>query len=516
MEKKDGRIFLSRRQFLKGTGLVGAAGVFFPGDVARFGLDVLTALAEKHPLTAEEEKKLIQASYSFLAPTMEEAIQVAREINFIPSNNNEWVDNMCGPLAVFQLMTAGLLPDSTDVGEFWLINPRVDQWLLERTFPRGEYEWFQTKMALADFDFIDDIFPGDIIYSFGGSFEHFLVVNRMNEMGRVFAVTNLATGGQWRGKSEFTIRETLLFDPLSPGTGQFYDWKYGRDKLTLGLTGTAGFARWRRKRTGEGAVEVGDGVFSSSLKELLSNSGGEWHAIIRDISGVGDKKVFAMDEKTMIHPASVIKIPIAMLFFAWADGQSEGLKKVLASGTEGRSFEQLLRAMIVKSEEPATETLRKFLEKNLSGGSQKYLADWKVGDINLSPRQTSVLAMTDLFEYLYRGKFISEQAKEKILAWMGEYTGTEDDKRLGAIKNKMKLPRGWRVNFFNKRGSIAQPITVVADAAIIEFLGPNNTKKVFVAEFFGYPGKGATYDVLEKTLTQAAERLANAVVSGEI
>lgn len=472
----------------------------------------------ERPLTLEEEKRLYEESLKYLTFTMEDSIRIAKLINWIPGNEFEWPNNMCGPLAIIQLIGPGLLPESTRVADFWLLDPRANQRLLEKTFPRDKYEWFETKMPLADFDFgTTPLFPGDFVYTFGGSFEHILAVSRIDDQGRVFAVTNLLTGGKYKNYDEVVIREVMLYDPINPGIGQFFDWKYGKDRNKLGVTGTAGFAYWRRSvGNGAGPEPSSDGEFGGQLETLLSG-GGEWHVSIRDISGVGDRDIFTKGENSIIHPASVIKLPIAMVFFEWAARQGvTDMAAFLRRGPgSGRSYEQLLRAMLVNSEEAATATLTDWLDKKISGGMTPVLRGWGMEKTTVRPRQTTAHEMTGLWESLYRGKLVTTEARGKILTWLGEYTDG-DRSRLGSIKYKLKLPPGWKVSVWNKRGSIAGGIVVVADAAIVEFISPTNVRKTYVIEFFGYPGGGATYENLDLTIERAAELFTTAVVAGKV
>jgi hypothetical protein len=87
------------------------------------------------------------------------------------------------------------------------------------------------------------LYAGDFLYLFAGdsgSFEHMLVVSRVDESGRAFAVTNLNT------TEGVVIREVMLYDPNEPGKGQFYEWT-NRANDALGRTGYGGYWLWRLK-----------------------------------------------------------------------------------------------------------------------------------------------------------------------------------------------------------------------------------------------------------------------------
>jgi hypothetical protein len=152
---------------------------------------------------------------------------------------------MCGPLALSILREAGIVSPAVNPHSFWLLNPRVDRKVISQVFPVAEFSdsFFQTPIN--HFDFQE--FPlrvGDFLYLYagkGGTFEHMLVVTRVDESGRVFSVTNYDVAPK-----SFVIQEALLYDPSQPGTGKFYDWtNYKNEKI--GLTGFGGFEVWRRK-----------------------------------------------------------------------------------------------------------------------------------------------------------------------------------------------------------------------------------------------------------------------------
>lgn len=526
--KMDERKLFSRRDFLKLVA-VAAGTVALEGPLQVLAADQSPTPAiegekkkkrEGHPLSPEEEKRLYETSLTYRAQTMEDAIGVARRINWKPENNYEWPDNMCGPLAIDMQVRAGVLPPSVNSADFWLLNPKVSTQLLEQTFPRRGYGWFHSEDSIWTFDFSNKpLYPGDFMYTFGRTYEHMLTVTRVDEKGRAFTVTNLGTGKEYSpGLKEFQIVEVMLYDPANPKSGLFYEWGYGKGRNEKGYSGSAGFSLWRRSLEGSAEVKnINEGEFAVQLDDLLGRSKGEWHVNIRDISGPGGKDIYTIDDKAAIHPASTIKVPIGMAFFKWLETKKvTDVTKFLKGGPgNGRSYEQLLRAMLVNSEEGATETLTTILERNLSGGITGVLKEWKIDQTTVIPRRSTSRDIMILLESLYRGKLVGVEGKKRLLSWMAEYTDG-DKTRLGVVKNKLKLPSGWKVDFWNKRGSIAADITVVADVAIFEFTDPKGNKKSYVVELFGYPGKGATYENLEKTIEDAASLFANAVYSGVI
>jgi hypothetical protein len=157
---------------------------------------------------------------------------------------------------------------------------------------------------------------------------------------------------------------------------------------------------------------------------------------------------------------------------------------------------QLLRAMLVKSEEEATDLLQEWVEDRIST-EDNFARWWGVLKTTYTPRRTTAEEMSKIFEGLYQGSGLLLQERQIILDLMSEYTPGYDT-RLGLINQY--LPDGYKL--FNKRGSNVKGAVIVADAAILEM-----GEKAYVVAMFGYPGAGAstpTYDDLEATIEEAA------------
>jgi hypothetical protein len=191
-------------------------------------------------LTPEQKQRLYAVSLRFLADTEPAAIKVAQHMDFLGVMGHP--ATMCGPLSIAILRDAGLLPADTALKPFFYMDPRISQRLLEKTFPRDRYLWYRDERVLNQIDFSAfPLFAGDFLYLYagkGGDFEHILTVNRVDEAGRVYAVSNLYNG------EGFIIQEILLYDPHQPGTGMFYDWTDWKH-WKLGRTGYAGLSVWR-------------------------------------------------------------------------------------------------------------------------------------------------------------------------------------------------------------------------------------------------------------------------------
>ena len=196
-------------------------------------------------LSWEQEERLYAASLKFLAEDEDTATYIVQnEIDYLESNG-EHPSLVCGPLSAVILRDAGLLPPDTDLHGFWLLDPRQRgaQIVLETYFPRERYAWYRFDTPTTEFDFdAFPLLPGDFLYLYAGpngTFEHIITVNRVDEAGRAYTVSNLAT------EAGFVIRELMLYDPGAPGVGQFYDWMNRDLNQWLGMTGDGGFDLWR-------------------------------------------------------------------------------------------------------------------------------------------------------------------------------------------------------------------------------------------------------------------------------
>lgn len=455
-------------------------------------------------LTPEQKMRLATASQCFVADTSEEAIAIAKKIDFIRGSDFENPSNMCGPLSIAILKDAGLLDRSVEVADFWYLNLKEDVRLLEKSFPTDKYVWFETKIPIHKFDFAS--FPlraGDLLYIHAGQaggYDHVLLVTREDKDGRPYSVTNLSKD------DGFIIDEAILYDPSQPGTGQFCEWT-DKTNTSVGLTGFGGFNLWRLK---DGSLAPNETsmqenaeieLLNRDIAKILEESKGKWSIYIKEIGG---KELLSYSASEVLHPASTIKVPIAMDFFAWADQQNiTDFTNFLSKGTSGRSFNQLIRAMLVDSEESATEKLVDFLNSQPGHSIDGTLTKWGANQTMVRPRRTTAREMGLLLEHLYVGNFIPRVGREIILKHMSEYT-PNDDTRIGAIRHS--LSADYRI--FNKRGTIVKPMLVVADTALVEFPDQQkySKKKPFIINFYGFYDEGATYESLIQAIEEASLR----------
>jgi hypothetical protein len=201
-------------------------------------------LALVGPLTKEQQLRLYDTSIRYIALTTEESRVVGERL---AGDGYGSPTLICGPLSIHILQTSGLLSiEGLMPLDFWLLNPFLakDRLLVNRTFPPAQYEHHEIIASIRDITFSTfPLYPGDFLYikhGSGGTFDHMLVVNRVDNMGRAYAVTNFDTG------QGFIINEILLYDPTDPATGIFKVWTQRRNSPN-GATGFGGFELWRRR-----------------------------------------------------------------------------------------------------------------------------------------------------------------------------------------------------------------------------------------------------------------------------
>lgn len=218
--------------------------------------------------------------------------------------------------------------------------------------------------------------------------------------------------------------------------------------------------------------------------------GGEWHAVIYNPDG---DLLYAHQADAVIHPASTIKTAIAMLVLYWLDGQDGGLERNMASGpaNAGRSYTQLLQAMLVSSEEDAAQILQDAAVEGLGWGRiNQLLSEWGAPNTRLVPRRSTALEMCHLLVGLYSRKLPSPQTSRIILDLMARQT-QGDTVRLWKLKEV--LPDGAII--YNKRGSLTDPV-IVADTGIVFLPG----RGPYYLCIFGYSNGDVIFEDLDQTI----------------
>lgn len=437
-------------------------------------------------LTAEQAERLHQAALKFLAPDQTAAIAMAKSMNFLGVNG--YPSTMCGPLAIAALRDAGLLESGLDLGKYFYLDPRPrkNDTLVSSTFPSELYQKIEFNQAANTIDFKKNpLMAGDFIYLFagqGGNFDHIITVDRVDEAGRAYAVTNLNT------PNGYIIKEVMLYDPEKPGSGQIYDWTDKKNK-ELGLTGFGGIWIWRLKQT---PVDPEPRIqqFRQTVLAEEKRAGGDWYVYIQE---TGQDPIYSESAYMSLHPASTIKVADAVLFFKALDKKGvTDLNQYLDSyGTNSRSFRQLLHAMLVNSEEAAASALEDWTAGILD--PNQTLHDLGYTQTFISPRQSSAQEMAQILTDLYQGKLVNSLAREIILDYLLEET-PNDSTLLGVIRPSL----GPQDFLYDKRGEIAAQRTVVADLGLL-----NADGKTYVIAIYAYydTDKGTgTYEQLQSAV----------------
>jgi hypothetical protein len=499
------RKMISRRDFLKLASLTalglstsrGRKPVNSPtaGQAAKLNTRPIAPF-QHDVLSIEQQIRLKEASRHFIALEEEDANRVALEIDFI-EGFNEHASTMCGPLSISILQRADLLGAWVEPSDFWLLNPREDLPSAANAFPRDLYEWHHFETPISEFDFSQfPLFAGDLLYLHAGpsdTFEHILVVNRVDELGRAFSVTNFFT------ETGTVINERLLYDPRKPSKGQFNRWADRRLRGSIGITGSGGFRVWRvrNSETLDFPTDTESHALRESLSKTLIYGGGSWFSNLKQIDG---PTLFQFNPYESFHPASTIKIAVAMAFYAWMDQRNEANFAAYLStkGTAGRSYAQLLHGMIVESEEEATQNFVDFLG---IGPIETTLRSWGFKKFRINPRRGSATEISQLLEGLQIGRWLTAQSREHLLSLMATYTES-DETRIGIIKDQ--LPTNAKI--YNKRGSLVPAPRVVADSGIINLPATaTSPERAFTYTIHGLGDDGSSYEALEAKLDAALQ-----------
>ena len=393
------------------------------------------------------------------------------------------------------LRAAGLLGAWVEPRDFWLLNPREDLRTAANVFPAHLYHWHHFEEPVAEFDFTRfPLVAGDLLYLHaqgGDTFEHILIVNRVDAKGRPYTVSNFFT------ETGTIIEERLLHDPANPKRGQFRRWADRSIRNTIGNTGGGGFRVWRVKdgRYLDLPQDEASLTLRAKLDELFLSEGGKWFAQIKALRG---RPLYLFNPYERFHPASTIKVGIGMAFFDWLDRQAvPDIEGYLSnSGTSGRTYTQLLKAMIVKSEEEATDTLVEFL------GESEIESLWQAWGYTLSrvdPRRSSADEIVRFFEELYRGTWHSAESRSILLDLLATYS-PNDDTRSGLLKELLPTES----IIYNKRGSLVQAPRVLADSGLLHIPAKaGKRERVYLFTFHGLGSDGSSYETLEEKLDQA-------------
>ena len=203
------------------------------------------------------------------------------------------------------------------------------------------------------------------------------------------------------------------------------------------------------------ATQISITDFSSLESEIIP--GVDWYILIRD-ANTGNN-LFERNADSSFPPASMIKIPTAMAVLSILQDQGRTLEDLKTTGINGRNFDSLLEAMVVRSEESATDALEYFAR----GENQlrKKLDGWGLVNTKYDPRTSTASELLNSLELLNTGTALDQENTQYLLNLMDAFT--ENDQILLG-KFNTQLPE---CVFQNKRGTMLNP-TIVADMGILK------------------------------------------------
>lgn len=406
-------------------------------------------------LTNGQLQRLQDASLDYVALTQADGIQMARSLKIVKDDGDP--TNICGPLSIAILRDAGIVDPYIKIRDFWLLNPNNNRRLLEQTFPYERFDHFQFSTPINEVDWKSfPLAPGDFLYLYAGSkgtFEHMLVVTRVDDTGRAFSVTNHAT------PDGFVIDEVMLYDPAIPGIGKFSEWT-DRQNNRIGTTGFGGFELWRLTQPIHERNLLQES-FAFELDAVMDTHGGDWYVAINNLNG---ETLYQRQAAVPVDVGSMVKLPVAMLFFKSLElegiAPSEFGEYVTEEGPS-LTYQQLLRALFNKSDFSAAQVL--LSETRLAGlNVEDELRKWGLKNANLDLRKLSAQDMVTLYEGLYSGRLVDPYAREYILGLMDD-SALIKDTRLGVLQKSNPAS----LDFYNQRGSTLDTIVAMGDSALV-------------------------------------------------
>jgi hypothetical protein len=196
-----------------------------------------------------------------------------------------------------------------------------------------------------------------------------------------------------------------------------------------------------------------------------------WHGLVMDLDT--GEVLFDSLPNDPFHPASMIKIPIAVLGLQILENIGYNVSDLAENGYADRTFDQLFTAMIVSSEELAAEQLRQFVRENVNDVAA--LEAIGLSDTLLYPRSTTAYDLGRVLQGIYSKEYLSDEFNTYLLDLM--HVQTENDQEyLGVITEAYP-----QVTFYNKRGSLLAP-TIVSDMGILMV-----NKKAYAVVISGTP-----------------------------
>lgn len=223
----------------------------------------------------------------------------------------------------------------------------------------------------------------------------------------------------------------------------------------------------------------------------------DWHVLLKDLDT--GQIILEIKPNELFRPASMIKIPLALAVLDINHQMGRTLADLENIGIEGRSFEALLKAMVVYSEEEATQILEYFARGD--NKLRNTLISWDIPNTTFHPRQTSCHDLATALEGIYTQRYLTPEMNAFLIDLMLEQT-ENDVKYLGVLTSE--LPGA---TFANKRGLETSP-AVVADHGLLSYNDKN-----FIVIIAGTPDDNdtANFDTIAESIERFGYALAEQI-----
>lgn len=476
-------------------------------EVNRSSFDVLN---DKTQAVLEAKAK------SLIRPTPEGATALADELR---GSTESGASYMCGPLASVQLKgitTFGYIPNDFWLANARLINKDVGTDIFSSAFPSDKFDLVESDKPITGFDFgLINIQPGDFIYFFGANDQggdHMITVSKRDSGGTLWGITNYPNAN-----GDFVVKDVPIWNNENPEESFIKELAEGRNSINFS-SGQGGFKLWRMKPDSTTAYDQIDrsrdgAELQLKIESLAENAKAKWHVLIADIDS---GKILAENQSRIPrHSASVIKVPIAMCVMSVVESKAKTeaeIKDYLANTyIDERSLNRLIKAMLVTSEEGATESLCKYLVDQ-QVDTHVRLSSWGINNTYPSYRRSTEEDIYKTFANLYDkndNRALKYRSSHKYLLDYLSAFSDGDKTRLGKLSSF-----GIDVKkIYNKRGSIAtKEMEVVADSGIVEVAGESLIfwNKPYFISLNGTPRKNTecSYETLEEELLTFVEAFA--------
>ena len=194
-----------------------------------------------------------------------------------------------------------------------------------------------------------------------------------------------------------------------------------------------------------------------SLAEIEDTliDGVDWYYQIESSDGT---ILLSRNFEESFHPASMIKVPTAMVVLKILENEGKTLADIQNYGISGRNFADLLEAMIIRSEESATDALEFYARGD--NRLRKILDQWGLTETTYDPRRSTVKDLIASLRLLDSGEALSAEYQSFLLDLMGQYTKNDE-----ILFGKM-LVNSPHCQFLNKRGTLLNP-TIASDMGIL-------------------------------------------------